>query len=402
MITNEPSIDAESLTERNTYLRELGTDLEEIESLILGLSDPAVAAERKRKLARDVHSMKSVAGSYGLELISLAAHRMEDDLAIQEIVNDEKEKYVDRLLKHKDRLAQLVEAYVRNDNQALADMQLMYARAADEPVAKPGDAPRSFSRVLVVDTSRATLKVCVGVLNELGVHEIAAMQDGYEALGRLLKEPFHAVITSLRVPTIDGQSLMPVLRSIPGPNQTTPVILLTSSAAALDPTAARPDYVVEKNPNMTQRLKRILSELKGTTERDAPLAAPKIDRVLKKIVLIDDSPAIHQLLRMSFKRFTDIQIATLEDPTTAVDFVRNERPDLVLLDVNMPQLSGKEVIRDIKACAELQDIPVAFFTADSRADERGELFALGAWHVFKKPFLPKTFADELIKVYNER
>ena len=90
--------------------------------------------------------------------------------------------------------------------------------------------PMSLRRVLLVDTSRATLEVCVSVLNDLGVREIVALQDGYEALGRLLKEPFDAVITSLRVPMIDGLTLTPVLRIIPGPNQRTPMILLTASA----------------------------------------------------------------------------------------------------------------------------------------------------------------------------
>jgi CheY-like chemotaxis protein len=263
-------------------------------------------------------------------------------------------------------------------------------------------APMSLRRVLLVDTSRATLEVCVGVLNDLGVGEIVALQDGYEALGRLLKEPFDAVITSLRVPTIDGQTLTPVLRAIAGPNQRTPVILLTSSAVALDSTAVRPDHVVEKNLHMRQRLKRILGELKGAIEPATRPATAKIDRVLKKIVLVDDSPAIHQLLRASFKRFPEIAIATLEDPTTAVDFVRHEQPDFVLLDLNMPQLSGKEVMRDIKASTDLQTIPVAFFTADESVEERAKLIDLGACHVFKKPFFPKTFADELIRIYNER
>ena len=390
--------DAELRVERDTYLRELRTDLEGIENLILGLSTAEGSGARKRKLARDVDSMRGIADRYGLELMVVALHRMTDELAIQGLVDGDSEKYIDRLLKHKRRLTRLAEAYLANDHQTLADIHSMYA----DPAAKPGDAPMSLSRVLLVDPSRATLKVCVSVLNAVGVREIATMQDGYEALGRLLKEPFHAVITSLHVPTIDGQSLMPVLRAIPGPNQMTPVILLTASAAALDPAAARADYIVEKNPNMLQRLKRILSDLKTNRKLAAPPAAAKLDRVLKKIVLVDDSSSIHQLLRISFKRFPEIQIATLEDPTTAVDFVRNERPDLVLLDVNMPQASGKDVIRDIRASAELQDIPVAFFTANDSADERAELVALGAWHVFKKPFLPKTFADELIKVFNER
>jgi CheY-like chemotaxis protein len=299
-------------------------------------------------------------------------------------------------------LTQLVKAYLSGENQTLADMQSMFAQAQHESAAPPGEGVISRPRVLLVDTSRATLEMCVALLNELGVHDITTVGDGFEALGRLLKEPFQAVITSLHVPTIDGQCLMPVLRTIPGPNQLTPVVLLTASVDALDPAAARPDYVVEKNPQMTQRLKKILSELKAAPERDAPPAGAKIDRVLKKIVLVDDSPAIHQLLRLSFKRFPEIAIAGIEDPTGALDFLRQEQPDLVLLDLNMPQLSGKEVIRAIKAALDLKEIPVAFFTAADSADERRELCDLGAWQVFKKPFAAKTFSADLISMFQAR
>lgn len=402
MITDQ-DMDNELRAERDGYLRELSADLEEIEQLMLSLPKPEGAAERKRKLARDIHSIKGVAGSYDLDLISMAVHRLEDDLAIEDLAGDNSEKFVDMLLRHKDRLAQLAAAYLTNDQQTLADIQLKFAAPATQPSAdQPDQIAAPWLRVLLVDTSRATLKACIGILKQIGVREIAATQDGYEALGRLLKEPFDAVITSLHVPTIDGQSLAPVLRTIPGPNQMTPVILLTASASALDPTATRPDHIVEKNPKMAQRLTRILSELKGAAPMGTPIATPKIDRVLKKIVLVDDSAAIHQLLRLSFKRFPDIQIAGLEDPTTAVEFVRSEQPDLVLLDVNMPQVNGKEVIRGLKLGADVKDVPVAFLTADSSADEREELFALGAWQVFQKPFLPKSFADEVIKAYHER
>lgn len=400
--TNQPDIDAELIADRNAYLRELSADLEEIEQLILSLPNPEGAADRQRKLARDIHSIKGVAGSFGVDLLSVAVHRMEDDLALHELAAGDADKYVDMLLRHKDRLAHLAAAYLNDDQQALADIQLAYGHPNPTPPAT-ADKPRcAIAQVLLIDTSRATLKACVGLLKDIGVAKIATMQDGYEALGRLLKEPFDAVITSLHVPTIDGQSLLPVLRTIPGPNQMTPVILLTASATALDPAAARPDHIVEKNPQMAQRLTRILNQLAGARSVGAPIATPKIDRVLKKIVLVDDSAAIHQLLKLSFKRFPDIQIASLEDPTAAEDFIRSEQPDLVLLDVNMPQTNGKDVIRSLRLSADLKDVPVAFLTADSGADERAELYALGAWEVFQKPFLPKSFADEVIKAYHER
>ena len=153
---------------------------------------------------------------------------------------------------------------------------------------------------------------------------------------------------------------------------------------------------------MTQQIEKVRDELPRNGDFAVTVVSARGNRVLKKIVLVDDSTTIHLLFRISFKRYPEIQIATLDDPTTATEFVRREKPDLVLLDVNMPQSSGKKVIRDIKSNAELQDVPVAFLTADDGADERKELLDIGAWHVFKKPFMPKTFADELIKAYNER
>lgn len=399
-MAEELNIDEELRQERDAYLRELRADLEDLEILILDLAKPE-GAERKRKLARDVHSIKGLAGSYGLALISMAVHRMEDDLALQEIVESDADGYIDRLLKHKDQIGQLALAYANDDEQALADFQVRFAGFKDPP-APAGDANTALAslRVLLIDNSRTTLKACVRVLKEMGIVEIATMQDGYEALGRLLREPFHAVITGLYVPGIDGQSLMPVLRIVPGPNQATPVILLTASAATLGAKTSSVDFVVEKNPTMVQRLRRILSELGGIAP--AAAAAPKPGRELKKIVLVDDSPAIHQLMKLSFKRFPGVTIASLEDSSGAVDFVRGEQPDLVLLDVNMPRLSGKEVIGGIKATDDLREIPVAFLTADSSDDERANLLDLGAWRVFKKPFLPKTFAEELIQLYEEK
>jgi len=87
------------------------------------------------------------------------------------------------------------------------------------------------------------------------------VRDGYEALGCLLKERFDAVITSLQVPTIDGQSLLTVLRTIPGPNRATPVVLLTSAAGSLESTKTRPDFVVEKNLGLAAQLRAIMKQL---------------------------------------------------------------------------------------------------------------------------------------------
>jgi len=253
-----------------------------------------------------------------------------------------------------------------------------------------------------VEPSLATLKLCTRVLQEFGSIRVTSMQDGYEALGRLLKEEFDIVITSLQVPTIDGQSLVTVLRNIPGPNAAVPVILLTSSTTALDPAKARPNYVIAKNLGLSKGLKAVLTQLATPGVEQLARPAKVSDSVLRKILLVDDSPEIHTLVRMAFKRHPDIQIIALADPTSAVETARKETPDLVLLDVQMTPISGKEVMREFKAAPELSAIPVAFFTGTDDAEEKQELASLGAWQIFKKPFSPKTFSDHVVSLFRER
>src|SRR6266850_1748901 len=137
-----------------------------------------------------------------------------------------------------------------------------------------------LDRVLIVEPSVATLQFCVKVLQELGSPQVTSVRDGYEALGLLLKEKFDAVITSLQIPTIDGQSLTAVLRTIPGPNAATPVVLLTSAAGALDPAKARPDYVVEKNLGLVNELSAVLQRL---ARRASGASSELKARALRKI-----------------------------------------------------------------------------------------------------------------------
>src|SRR6266480_4320651 len=74
----EEKFDAELAAERDSYLRELLSNLEELETVILDLSGTDKETEQRRMLARQIHTIKGMAGSLGLDLLSAAAHRMED------------------------------------------------------------------------------------------------------------------------------------------------------------------------------------------------------------------------------------------------------------------------------------------------------------------------------------
>ena len=106
--------------------------------------------------------------------------------------------------------------------------------------------------------------------------------------------------------------------------------------------------------------------------------------VRKKIVIVDDNAANLSIVRNLLKPYYEVYPAP--SAIKLFTIMGNLIPDLVLLDVDMPGMSGYEAIKTMKATPRLKDIPVVFLTA--KDDEASELvgFDLGAADYVTKPF----------------
>jgi putative two-component system response regulator len=106
------------------------------------------------------------------------------------------------------------------------------------------------------------------------------------------------------------------------------------------------------------------------------------------VLVLDDTPAnielLHNILRDDYK----IKVAT--DGTKGLELAaRLPRPDIILLDIMMPGISGYEVISRLKENAETSAIPVVFITAKSQVQDEQKGLALGAVDYVTKPFDPE-------------
>jgi sigma-B regulation protein RsbU (phosphoserine phosphatase) len=108
----------------------------------------------------------------------------------------------------------------------------------------------------------------------------------------------------------------------------------------------------------------------------------------KKLVLVvDDAPANLQMVRSILKDDFKIRLAT--SGAKALDLVKAKPyPDLILLDVTMPEMDGYEVCGILKATPEVKDIPVIFLTGKTEADDETRGFKVGAVDYIHKPFSP--------------
>ena len=120
-----------------------------------------------------------------------------------------------------------------------------------------------------------------------------------------------------------------------------------------------------------------------------------------KILIADDEPLCCRLLAgiLRRKQFTNFQFA--EGGHSALEQIQSFQPDLVLLDMQMPDLSGQEVCRRIRANPELVDLPILVQTATVDRKEMGILFEAGASDFLSKPINPSELVSR-VTVHLER
>lgn len=117
---------------------------------------------------------------------------------------------------------------------------------------------------------------------------------------------------------------------------------------------------------------------------------------MAKIVIAEDEPDIRDLVTFTLQ-FAGHQVVPTANGAEAVEAVKREHPDIVLMDVRMPKMSGYEACRTLKADPETAPIPVVFLSAKGQESEVKEGLAAGAIAYILKPFSP----DELINRVQE-
>ncbi|HPA41814.1 MAG TPA: response regulator [Candidatus Hydrogenedentes bacterium] len=114
----------------------------------------------------------------------------------------------------------------------------------------------------------------------------------------------------------------------------------------------------------------------------------------KTILVVDDEPDVVSLLETTLKA-EGFNVLTAYDGIAALDLCTTERPDLVLLDLMMPMMSGYEVCEQIKANPLTKNIPVLCISSAHTPEARAQCFRAGAAELLKKPFFPAELVAQI-------
>jgi CheY-like chemotaxis protein len=114
---------------------------------------------------------------------------------------------------------------------------------------------------------------------------------------------------------------------------------------------------------------------------------------MPKILIVEDNEENRDSLSRRLQR-RGYAIVTAEDGKAGLAMAQSEKPDLILMDMNMPELDGWEATRQIKAIEELRDVPVLALTAHALAGDRERALAAGCSDYHTKPVdFPKLLAQ---------
>ena len=121
-----------------------------------------------------------------------------------------------------------------------------------------------------------------------------------------------------------------------------------------------------------------------------------------KVLAVDDFPTMRRIVKTLLRQLGYNNVAEAEDGQVALAKLKQEKFDLVLLDWNMPRMTGLELLKAIRADDNLQNTPVVMITAEGRKEDVLEAVKAGVNNFIVKPFTAETLEEKLNKVLEKK
>ena len=116
---------------------------------------------------------------------------------------------------------------------------------------------------------------------------------------------------------------------------------------------------------------------------------------LKRVMLVEDDPDVQTIASMALVDIGEFDLTVCSSGREALAQVGTARPQMILLDVMMPDMDGPTTLEQIRRLPLEPQPPVIFMTAKVQPQEQQRYLSLGAIAVIAKPFDPVTLADQL-------
>jgi len=261
------------------------------------------------------------------------------------------------------------------------------------------ESPYKGLTVLIVDDFEAVTRTLYSAFESLGFKTILKAKDGREALYRLEHNIVDIIVSDWKMPKMDGLELLKRIRQMEA-YKTTPFVMLTGNLQQSDVIdaieAGVSEYLIKPFSMATlgERIhKAFVSPIPSSAvtrlkkSKDGEVEPEEVDQ-RRTILIVDDEPTNLQVLGELLK--SDYKTRVCRSGAQALDICSKAvKPDLVLLDIMMPEMDGLAVCKALKSNPETEFIPIIFVSALSQTDDVVKGLKLGAVDYITKPIIPE-------------
>ncbi|MBE1237423.1 response regulator [Phaeovibrio sulfidiphilus] len=275
------------------------------------------------------------------------------------------------------------------------------------PPVRDGRWPESFRdlRVLVVDDSPAALSILSELMYALGSKIVDTARSGSEALAILEeskgKNAYDLLIMDWKMPDMDGVETVRRIRRLLD-DSSLPVIVMSTaydrtelqrlaSEQRVEQTLVKPvtlstlfEAIMEAFGEKSHVIRKSEAEGWSLEEQRKKLAG-------RKVLLVEDNE-LNQFVATEFLRQTGIEFVIAGNGREAVEILeKNQNFDLVLMDIQMPEMDGISATRHIRSQLNLKDLPIIAMTAHAMTGDRERSLEAGMNAHITKPINPPEF-----------
>ena len=125
------------------------------------------------------------------------------------------------------------------------------------------------------------------------------------------------------------------------------------------------------------------------------------NHLLKTILYVEDDKDIQTIGKITLETFGNLNVVTCNSGKEALEVIKDVKPDLVLMDVMMPEMDGITAMLEFKKDPEISEIPVIFMTAKAQVHEVEKYNQIGVAGVIIKPFDPVQLCSQIYEIWEK-
>ena len=114
---------------------------------------------------------------------------------------------------------------------------------------------------------------------------------------------------------------------------------------------------------------------------------------MKTVLIVDDSRTTQMLVRTTLQRIPELQFRSAENGREALTLLEREAVDLMVTDINMPEMDGIALVREVRKKRTREQLPIVIITAKGEEEARGEGMSLGANAYILKPLSARELVE---------